>query len=125
MRPWQERSVLVAHVDGEGGLHAQDVRERVPVREHDALGVPRRTGGVNQRVERKRVVSDLEHLGLAASGHEVGPGVNGDALGRQFVGGLITEEQDAARGPSAGVAGHVGHELVEHGGVSDSEKCRR
>ncbi len=123
--PGQERSVLVAHVDGEGGLHAENVRERVPVGEHDTLGVARGTGGVDQRVECKRVVGDLEHVGLAASGHEVGPCVNSHAFRWEFVGGFIAQQEDAARGPSAGVARHVGHELVEHGGVSHSEERRR
>ena len=41
--PGQEGSVFVAHVDGEGRLHAEDVGEGVPVGEHDTLGVARRT----------------------------------------------------------------------------------
>ena len=96
--PRQEGSVLVTHVDGERRLHTEDVGERVPVGEHDALGVARGTGGVNQRVERKRVVSDLKHLRLAACGHKFRPCVDGHAFGRQLVGGFVTQKKDAAGG---------------------------
>ena len=120
--PGQEGGVFVAHVDGEGRLDAQNVRQRVPVGEHNTLGVTRGTGGVDEGVQCKRVVGHFEHVGLAASGHEFSPCVNGYALWRKLVGGLIAQQQDPAGRPTAGFAWHVGHELVEHSRVGNGEE---
>ena len=117
VRPRQEGGVLVTDVNRERRLNTEDVGQRVPVGQHHALGVPGGPGGVDERVEGERVVSHLKGFGLAPFGNKGRPAVNGHALRGQFVGLVFTQEQHAASGPSTGIGGHVGHQLVEHGGV--------
>ena len=48
--------------------------------------------------------------------------MNGHTLGREFIGGLIAQQEHAAGGPSAGFAWHVLNQLVKDAGVSNSEE---
>ena len=48
--------------------------------------------------------------------------MNGDAFGRQFVSGFVSQQQDAAARPCRSVVGQVGDEFVQHTRVGHGEQ---
>ena len=112
--PGQERSVLVADINRERRLDTEDVGQRVPIGQHHALGVPGGPRGVDERVQSKRVVGDLEVFGLPPFRNESRPAVDGHAFRWQLVGLVFAQQKHAASGPSTGIGRHVGHQFVKH-----------
>ena len=55
-----KKHILVTNENFECRLNAEDVGKRVPIRKHNALWVTGRSGRVNERVECKRIVGDVD-----------------------------------------------------------------
>ena len=121
--PWKEGSVFVTDIDLESRLNTQNVGERVPIAEHNALWVSSCTRGVDQRVESKWVVGHIECVfGFATKGHEFSPSMNSDTFWRQLVCRFFTHQENTSTWPATCFLWHVFDKLVQNAGVCHSEK---
>ena len=112
--PRQEGSVFVTNENFECRLNAEDVGKGVPIRKHDALWVTGCSGRVDERVERKRIVSDIDRCfaGTARS-HKFRPLVNNHTFRRQFVCWFVTEKKHATLWPLCSIIGKISNQFVK------------